>query len=201
MRIRKTQYLLAALLAGVFLFPAFSSGAEPTPAGAGLSSPSPTASPSPPPTPRPVSLALYFRRPARILPIHRRGEAAAIPLEDFEICDETPWLTEADLEGISYHPEDEPRLLRLHLGQRGKWNFGEAMMGNVGRTIILAIDDTARASVRMVPVARKDRIDFSGDFSAGELEQLQEYIQFKPSPSPLPSPSPSPAPSKRFIIR
>lgn len=43
-----------------------------------------------------------------------------IPLDDFEICDETPWLTEADVEGISSQPEDEPQLLRLHLKQGEK---------------------------------------------------------------------------------
>lgn len=124
MKIRKTQYWLAALLAGIFLFPTSSSGEKAKPAGGGLPSPSPSpaATPSPPPTPRPISLALYFRRPARIVPIHYQDRKAIIPLDDFEICDETPWLTEADVEGISYQPEDEPQQLRLHLRQGGKVN-------------------------------------------------------------------------------
>lgn len=74
-------------------------------------------------------------------------------------------------------------------------------MGNVGRTVILVLDNTVRSTAQMKPLARKDRMDFSGDFNAGELKQLQDHIQFKPSPSPVPSPLPIATPRKRFIFK
>ncbi len=202
MKTRKLQSLIAVLTAGAFLLPGARGGEEEA-----AESTSPTPSPSlsvphsPLPTPRPIPLALYFRRPARVIPVYRSGGAAVITVEDFEITEEAPWLTEAHLENISYSPEDNPRFLRLHLNPRGNSNFRVAMMGNVGRTILLVIDGTVRSAVQMVPLARKDRIDFSGEFSAGELERLRAQIKLRTTPSPPPTPSPTPVPKKRFIVR
>jgi hypothetical protein len=200
MKTRKLQFLITFVTAGAFLLPGAlgEETAEPP-----IPTPSPSCSvpPSPPPTPRPVALAVYFRRPARIIPVYRSGGAAVVPTEDFEITEEVPWLTEDHLGWISYSPEDNPRLLKLFLNPRGKSNFREAKMGNVGRTMILAIDGTARAAVQMDPSAREDRIYFPGEFSAGKLKQLLAQIQYRTTPTPPHSPSPTPVPKKRFIVR
>lgn len=198
---RKFQYLAAALLAAAILIPDARPETEPAKPEDGPPSPAPTAIPQSSPTPRRIRLDLHFRRPARIIPLYRDEGEAIIPLEDFEIADETPWLTGDDLAGISYQPEEEPSSLRLYLSPQGKWKLRETMMGNVGRTILLVIEGTVRGSAPMVPVERKDRIDFSGTFSAGELEQLREQIKNRPPPTPSPAPSPTPADRKRFIVK
>jgi hypothetical protein len=200
MRFSKIQCLIAVLLAGTFLIPITRAEMEPAGWAGGEPSPTPTGPPQPSPTPRMIQLAFYFRRPARIIPVHRSEGETVIPLDGFEITDETPWVTNADLSGLAYEPEDDPKRLRLFLGPEGQEKFKEAMMGNVGRTVILTIDGTVRAAIRVLSLPRKDQIAVTGNFSAGELERLQDQIQSRPLPSPTPAPSPTPVERKKFII-
>ena len=197
----KLQSLITVVTAGAFLLPGALAGEEAAEPPVPTPSPSVSVPPSPSPTPRPVALAIYFRRPAKIIPVYRSGGAAAVPVEDFEITEEVPWLTEEHLGWISYSPEDNPNFLKLYLNSQGSSNFREAKMGNVGRTMILAIDGTVRAAAQLDPSAREDRIYFPGEFSTGELKQLFAQIQYRTTPSPTPAPSPTPSPKKRFIVK
>ncbi len=205
MKRRKTQYLSAILLAGA-LFPLTGRGqpeAETPPPLAATISPTPSSTPIPSPTPRLFKVALHFRRPARIIPLLRNGEAAVIPIQDFEVADETPWLTGEDVRLIGYRPLDHPKVMRLYLTRKGIQKYEEARMGNYGRKIILAIDDTVRSVISMerVGARERDQIDFPGTFSAKELEGLQAQLAVRPSPPPTPAPSPTPFRRERFIIR
>ena len=197
---RKIQCLGAALLAFVIFIAAGRAG-EPTP------EPSPDAVPASEitasPTPRIIPVALHFRRPARLIPVYREDGEAEIPVEDFEIADEYPWLTDEEIRWVRYHPEEDPTFVRLYLTPEGEVKYAEARMGNIGRKIILVIDGTARTTTRMVPAraGERDRIAFSGEFSAPELEQLRAQITYRPPPTPTPAPSPTPARRERFIIR
>ncbi len=197
---RKIQCLGAALLAAAIFTAA-------GPAGEPVAEPSPTASPlaeiTPSPTPRIIPVALHFRRPAKIIPVYREDGEAEIPLEDFEIADEDPWLTDEDIRWVRYHPADHPTFIRLYLTPEGTEKYGEARMGNIGRNIILVIDGTARTTTPMVPAraGERDQIAFPGEFSAPELEQLRVQITYRPPPTPAPAPSPTPARKDRFIIR
>lgn len=163
----------------------------------------PTVTPIPLPTPRTISVALFFRRPARVIPVHRKGGEEVILSQDFEITDETPWLTETDVRAIKYPPGEHPDLLRLQLYPRGVTKYDEARMGNYGRQIILVIDGTVRSRIPMKRIGPGDRgyIDFPGDFSPAELESLQAQFARRALPTPTPPPSPTPAPKKRFIVR
>ncbi len=199
MKPRKSQYLFAALLAVALLAPAVVAGQEADPAASPTPDGGRRALPSS--TPRHISLSLYFRRPAKVIPIHREEGETAIPVEDFEIVEEKPWLTEDDVGWIDYRPEDNPTFLRLLLTRQGNWKYREAMAGNFGRTILLVIDGTVRATQQMVLTERRDRIDFTGNFPVSELETIQSQFSARPIPSPSPEPSPTPVPRDRFIIR
>jgi hypothetical protein len=135
----------------------------------------------------------YFRRPAKIIPIHNQEE-------EFEVAQEVPWLTEEDIAWVTPRLDDEQPSLRLYLTPEGKHKYREALMGNVGRTIIFTIDGTVRYTARMEPIRKKDRIDFYGDFTPEETERIIEQIKIRPVPTPSPAPTPTPPRKKRFII-
>lgn len=200
MKNRKIQCRGAALLtAAVFTAagPAVARTAEPSPAATPLSEVTPS------PTPRIIPVALHFRRPAKIIPVRREDGEAEIPLEDFEIADETPWLTGEDIRWFSYWEEEFPDYLQVYLTPEGVEKFSEARMGNFGRKVILVIDGTVRsvAPLEEIHTRRADRLDFYGDFYPAELERLQTQIAIRPPPTPTPAPSPTPARKERFIIR
>lgn len=157
-------------------------------------SPTPALAPVGSPTPGLITLELYFRRPAKIIPVHKReGE--------FEIAEEVPWLTEDDIEYIPPPSEEEPIILDLYLTPEGNQKFREAMMGNVGRIVILSLDGTSRFTSKMVPVERKNRIRITGDFTFEEAKLFADQINNRPAPTPTPEPTPSPARRQRFIIQ
>jgi preprotein translocase subunit SecD len=137
---------------------------------------------------------LYFRRPAKVIPIHNQEE-------EFEIVQEVPWLTEEDIAWISPRQEGEHPYLRLYLTPEGRQKYREAMMGNIGRTMVFTLDGTVRYTARMEPVRQKNRIDLSADFSPEEVERINEQIKNRPVPTPTSAPTPTPPRKKRFIIR
>ncbi len=164
-------------------------------------SPTPTCAPSPSPTPRMIPIELYFRRAAKIVPVHREEGEFVMQTGIFEIVQEVPWLTGDDLIWVTSELEALPPFLRLHLSPAGKLKYREAMMGNVGRTIIFTIDGTSRYTAEMTPIREKDHIDFYGDFSMAEAEKIVEQVNNRPASTPTPAPIPTPAEKKRFIIK
>ncbi len=155
--------------------------------------PTPTSTPVPSPSPKTIPLEFYFRRPAKIIPIHGSKE-------EFEIAEEVPWLTEDDIAYISPPVDDGQMSLSLYLTPEGNMKYREAMMGNVGRTIIFSLDGTSRYTTKLVPVARKNRIRVSGNFTFEEANRIAEQINNRPAPTPTPKATPSPARRQRFII-
>ncbi len=160
--------------------------------------PSPTqtpAGPTPQPTltPRPISMDLYFRRPAKIVPW--------IDDEDrLEIVEEVPWLTIEDFHDISPVTENGRVLLRVYLNYEGNRKYRESLMGNIGRTIVLAVDGVARNTFKMVPVERKNRIYLAGDFTLEEAEEIAAAFAALPGPTPTPVPSPTPSTRKKITL-
>ena len=170
------------------------SGEEWSPSSATpVPSPSPSCTPTPSPTPRIIPVELYFRRPARIIPLHNQEE-------EFEVAQEVPWLAEEDIAWVSPRLDAEHPSLRLYLTPAGKQKYREALMGNVGRTIIFTIDGTVRYTALMEPVREKNQIDFHGEFTPEETEQIIEQIKIRPVPTPTPAPTPTPPREKQFII-
>ncbi|MDP8213611.1 MAG: hypothetical protein RAO92_05070 [Candidatus Euphemobacter frigidus] len=187
---------LPYLLMSVMIFTAGAGGEECGGATSAplVSSPSPAPSPSLSPTSRSIPVELFFRRPARIIPVdNQKGE--------FEIVQEVPWLTENDIAGAFSNLEADPPILRFYLTPEGKRKYREAMMGNVGRTIIFTIDGTVRKAFKMVPVRRKDWIHLVGNFSPEEAGLIMEQINNRPSPTPTPKPMPTPPKRQQFIIQ
>lgn len=158
-----------------------------------IPTPSPPPTPMPSPTPRMISMELYFQRAAKIIPIHGKEE-------EFEIVQEVPWLTEKDIAYVSPPVDEQPISLDLYLTPNGNQQYREAMMGNVGRTVILTLDGTSRFTSKMVPVARKNRIRVLGDFTFEEATRFADQINNRPAPSPTPAPTPSPPRRQKFII-
>lgn len=201
MRTGIIQFLPAALLAAGLLA---SAGLGETGEAAG---PEPTVTltptPLPSPTPRKIPVALYFRRPATIIPIYREEGEAEVSSPDFEVADHTPWLTDRDIRGYGHWPDQYPDYLQVYLTPKGVNIFGEAIMGNFGRMVILAIDGTVRAVVPVenIRTRRADRLDFSGSFTPREVEKMQLQVASRPAGTPTPAPSPTPARRERFIIR
>ena len=155
--------------------------------------PTPTSTPVPSPSPRTIPLELYFRRPAKIIPIHGSEE-------EFEIAEEVPWLTEDDVLFVELPEEGAPPSLSLYLTPEGNQKYREAMMGNVGRTVIFSLDGTSRYTLKMVPVERKNKIGLYGDFTFEEAARIAAQINNRPAPTPTPVTTPSPVTRKRFII-
>ncbi len=156
-------------------------------------SPTPAATPVPSPSPRSIPLEFYFRRAAKIIPIHNQED-------EFEIVQEVPWLTEEDIAYVSPPTDKEEMSLYLYLTPEGKQKYREAMMGNIGRTIVFSLDGTSRYTTKMVPVSRKNRIRIFGDFTFEEATKIADHINNRPAPTPTPVPSPSPSKRQRFII-
>ena len=185
---------LALLLAFTMIFSAGEeTGDWVNPGAAFQPTPTPASTPVPSPTPRIIPLEFYFRRPAKIIPIHNREDA-------FEIVQEVPWLTEDDIAYISQPVDKKEMSLYLYLTPDGNQKYREAMMGNVGRTIIFSLDGTSRYTTKMVPVSRKNRIRVSGDFTFEEATRIADQINNRPALTPTPVPSPSPSKRQRFII-
>jgi len=155
--------------------------------------PAPTSTPIPTPSPRTIPLELYFRRQAKIIPIHDSEE-------EFEIAEEVPWLTDDDIIFINPPGEEKTPSLLLHLTRQGNQKYREAMMGNVGRTVIFSLDGTSRYTTKMVPVARKNQIRLYGDFTFEEATRIADQINNRPAPTPTPVPTPSPSRRRKFII-
>lgn len=164
----------------------------PVSAAADAGEPTPTAAPSPPPTVIQIPLELFFRRPARILPVKDR--------EKTEVAEEVPWLTDRDFDAVSVHDYKGETALRIYLTPTGEEKYREAMMGNVGRTILLTIGGSVRNAFTLVPVERKNRIHLVGNFTREEAEIIAEEINTRPSPSPSPRPLPTPDQLPRIII-
>ena len=171
----KFQYLIGALLAAALCGSGSAAGEEvealPSPAA------TVTATPLPSPTPRIVPVALYFRRPAKIIPVYRQESQPELPLDDFLVADEMPWLTENDIRWFRFFLPDHPDYLQIYLTPEGVGKYSEAKMGNFGRTVILVIDGTVRsvADLEKIQTVQEDRIDFHGNFPARELEELYAW--------------------------
>jgi len=185
---------LTLLLVFTMLFSAVEETGEWVNQGAAFQpTPTPAATPVPSPSPRIIQLELYFRRAAKIIPIHNQED-------EFEIVQEVPWLTGKDIAYISQPVDNELMSLSLYLTPKGNQKYREAMMGNVGRTIIFSLDGTSRYTTKMVPVSRKNRIRVYGDFTFEEAKMIADQINNRPKPTPTPVPSPSPSKRQRFII-
>ena len=185
---------LTLLLVFTMLFSAVEETGEWVNQGAAFQpTPTPAATPVPSPSPRIIQLELYFRRPAKIIPIHNQED-------EFEIVQEVPWLTGKDIAYISQPVDKEPIILLLHLTPEGNQKYREAMMGNVGRTIVFSLDGTSRCTTKMVPVSRKNRMRVFGNFTFREATRIADQINNRPKPTPTPVPSPSPSKRQRFII-
>jgi hypothetical protein len=185
---------LAFLLVFTLLFSAGEETGEWVNQGAAFQpTPTPVLTPVPSPTPRIIPLEFYFRRAAKIIPIHDQED-------EFEIVQEVPWLTEDDIAYIPPPVDREEMSLYLYLTPEGNQKYREAMMGNVGRTIIFSLDGTSRYTTKMIPVARKNRIRVFGDFTFEEATRIADQINNRPAPTPTPVPSPSPSKRQRFII-
>jgi hypothetical protein len=185
-------------LALLLMITILSSGGEETgewviPDAALHPTPTPTATPVPSPSPRTIPLELYFRRPAKIIPIHGSEE-------EFEIAEEVPWLTDDDIIFIDPPVEEETPSLLLYFTPEGNQKYREAMMGNIGRTIIFSLDGTSRYTTKLVPVARKNQIRLYGDFTFEEATRIADQINNRPAPTPTPVPTPSPSQRQKFII-
>jgi len=157
--------------------------------------PSPTAisPPVPSPSPRTIPLELYFRRAAKTIPIHGREE-------EFEVAEEVPWLTDDDILFVEPPAEGETPSLLLYFTPEGNQKYREAMMGNVGRTIIFSLDGTSRYTTKMVPAERKNQFRLYGDFTFEEAGRMAEQINNRPAPTPTPEATPSPAKRQQSII-
>lgn len=184
----------AVLLIFTMLFSAVEETGEwVTPGAAFQTTPIPKSTPLPSPSPRIIPLEFYFRRPAKIIPIHNREG-------DFEIVQELPWLTEDDIAYISPPVDEEAMSLYMYLTPEGNMKYREAMMGNVGRTIIFTLDGTSRFTTKMVPVSRKNRIRVFGDFTFEEATRIADQTNNRPAATPTPIATPSPSKRQRFII-
>ena len=137
-------------------------------------------------------MELFFRRAARLIPVKDE--------EKVEIVEEVPWLTDRDFGAASVLEHEGRPVLRVYLTPAGEQKYREAMMGNVGRTIIFTVGGTVRNAFTLVPVERKNRIHLIGDFSREEAEIIAEEINTRPSPSPTPRPLPTPPQKFRVIV-
>lgn len=155
--------------------------------------PSPSVSPSPSPTPLMIPVDFFFRRPAKIIPVHNKEDT-------FEIVQEVPWLTEQEFVSAEVFEHEGRPMIQVYLSKPGRWKYREAMAGNVGRAIILSISGTVRNVFRMVPVERKDRIHLVGDFSFEEARKIAQSINLRKTPTPSPAPLPTPGPRHRVIV-
>ena len=155
--------------------------------------PTPTATPVPSPSPRTIPLELYFSRPAKIIPIHGSEE-------EFEVAEEVPWLTDDDILFVEPPVEGETPSLLLYFTPDGNQKYREAMMGNIGRTVIFSLDGTSRYTTKMVPAERKNQFLLYGDFTFEEARRIAEQVNNRPAPTPTPEATPSPAKRQRFII-
>ena len=145
----------------------------------------PTPSPTPCPTPE-ISLELYFRRPAKIL--------AGPEGENFEIVEERSFLNLEDVSSVKVIPLKEHCILRAQLTPDGILKLDEASTGNIGRTVILALNGVVRKTFEMELRSDKTRIFLAGNFSRSEAEMIAARFNDQATPTPAPRSSPSPAP-------
>jgi len=143
-------------------------------------------SPTPSPTPRhapEVSLKLYFRRPAKLLPWPEGKK--------FEIVEERPFLSLEDFAAAEVIQWQGQNVLRIRLTRNGIRKLNEASVGNIGRTIILSLNGRVRNAFETPPRKDKSRIFLSGDFSRDEAEMIANRVNRHKTPAPRSSPSPA----------
>lgn len=143
------------------------------------------AQPSPTPLPE-VSLELYFRRPGLIL----SGPEFAEPV----IVEELPFVDQEDFSRARVVEREGRPHLYLEFSPAGRERFSDNRWGNIGRTVVVAVDGEARNTFELTVHIRGRAIELDGDFTFQEAEAIARWINARhPSPDPSPTPSPTPA--------
>ena len=172
-------YLLIIFLGAGKLTPAFGAGPGPSP------------SPLPLPTSRPLLLELYFQRAAKIIPSPADNK--------FEIVEEVPFLTQSDFHSIEVKKSNKNYSLVITLNPPGRQKLAEAVMGNIGRMVIVVLNGTIRNKFTMT-IRRGQLVHLKGDFTKQEALQLATQVNARPSPSPTPAALPTPSPRQNISV-
>ena len=156
-----------------------------------------TPAPSPSPAARKITsgslLELYFEKPAKVLSWKEETKTA--------IVEEVPFLTDADFSTASAIPvKGESYAVRLELTPAGSEKIREASMGNIGRTVVFALEGWARNAFKLTRERSPNIINLSGNLSPEEAKRIAERINYRPIPTPFPAASPTPPPDQNTVV-
>jgi len=165
---------------------------------AGTSAAVPTPVPTPSPRGTPFEMGFYFARPARVFSWSiLEGKGAWWQDTDSVFTEEHPYLTQEGFYRAHKVIQEEKPMIRVKLNRKGNAVMDEAVLGNIGRTVVMVWNGRIRNSFKMKPRFHPNDIVIYGNLSNREAQQITDMINYRPTPTPSPASTPSPAPTPK----
>ena len=162
--------------------------------------PSPTPTSLPVPRETPLSLAFYFSRPARIFSWTKPEEAGWIADTDYVVTEERPFLTQDGFYRAHWVIQAGAPVIRVKLNRSGNALMDEAVLGNIGRTVVMVWNGKIRDIFELRPRFHPNDIVLQGNLTPEEAETITQLINYRPTPTPSPAATPTPIPTPKDSV-